>query len=174
VKYKFEFYLINIHWIDGTFDPRDDLCVHGEVFVKINEEIISNNKDNFTISATGLYLLRSLKYDYEPYMYGNFLLPCCATGFWLEKDGKVCFSGCQNGIDLTIKHLSYNCVEIVSNNGSKVIIKEKKFKEIVFKFISAIELFYKISPKKKFSNKEEEQGYNAFWDEWYKLKNEYL
>ena len=169
---KFEFNLINIHWKYDTPDNENDLCAHGEVFVKINDEIISNNED-WAISATGLYLLRSLKNNYKPEMYGNFLLPCCAMDFWLDNYGKVYFIGCPNGIDLTIEHLDNNYVKIISKNGSEVIIKGEIFKEIISKFITKIELFYKNSPKRKL-DKEKEIGFNAFWDEWYKLKNEYL
>ena len=172
---KFEFNLIEIHWINDLPDNDEDLCAHGKVFIKINDEIVSDGKESWTISATGLYLLRSLKNNYEPMMYRNFLVPCCAMDFWLENDGRVFFIGCPNGIDLTIRHLSNNYVEIISENGSKALIDEKEFRNIVYKFTSEIEMFYKNSPERKqLADKEVKIGFTAFWDEWYKLKNDRL
>ncbi|MGG7142632.1 hypothetical protein ACQPVP_04125 [Clostridium nigeriense] len=47
----------NLCWIDGTTDNLEDICLHGETTVKIGDEIF---KYNATVSATALYLLKTL------------------------------------------------------------------------------------------------------------------
>jgi hypothetical protein len=167
----FELHILDIHWVNDIID-NEDLCVHGKMFVKIDNEIISDdNSGDWTLTATGLYLLRSLNKNYEPYMYNNFLLPCCAFDFWLDDNNQVFFMGCINGIDFIIEHHENNIVKIRSLNGAEAIINKSKFSDIVYKFTSEIEIFYKNKEKKV--NKENKKGYKVFWDEWKKIKKEY-
>jgi len=169
----FEFHLLNIHWFDDNIST-EDLCAHGKVFIKINNEIISdNNSKDWTLTVTGLYLLRSLNNNYEPYMYNGFLLPCCGFDFWLDDNDKVFFTGCNDGIDMFIEHNEDKNVKIKTLNGVETIINKSEFANIIYKFISEIEAFYLNNEKRK-PNKENEEGYKAFWDEWNYLKREYL
>ena len=168
----FEFKIINIHWMDNS-DYRRDLCPHGKVFVKIDNEILSdNNSQDWTLSATGLYLLRSLKNDYELFMYKNYLLPCCGFDFWLNENNNVSFMGCNSGIDFKIKHKENKMVKIISENNSNVIITENDFSNIVYDFITEVEMYYDNNKKRKV-HKDNKMGYKIFWEEWKKLKNDY-
>ena len=73
---RFEIKILDLHWINNIDDGLD-LCLHGHCFVKIRDEIISdNNSDSWTLSVTGLYLLRTLKNNYDK-SYGSQILPCC-------------------------------------------------------------------------------------------------
>lgn len=54
----------NLCWIDSSIDNPDDLCLHGNVIVKIGDEIY---RYNATVSATALYLLKSLTEDHIIY-----------------------------------------------------------------------------------------------------------
>ena len=39
---NFEIKIIDLHWIDRKEDDGKDLCLHGNVFVRIGDEIIDN------------------------------------------------------------------------------------------------------------------------------------
>jgi hypothetical protein len=61
MKKQFEIKLLNIHWIDRFKDNSEDLCAHGNVYVRINDEIISDkNSMIWTVSATALYLYKNI------------------------------------------------------------------------------------------------------------------
>ncbi|WP_225586969.1 hypothetical protein [Algoriphagus sp. Y33] len=54
-----------------------DLCAHGHVFVKIGDEVIADKDSlDMTVSATALYLMRTLKDNYKKGYYASQLLPC--------------------------------------------------------------------------------------------------
>ena len=53
--------IIALHWIDGKEDDGKDLCLHGNVFVRIGNEIIDNGVDNdWIVSAGALMMLHSI------------------------------------------------------------------------------------------------------------------
>ncbi|GMO63288.1 MAG: hypothetical protein Ta2A_10300 [Treponemataceae bacterium] len=166
---KFELNLINIHWLTAK-SSSDDLCAHGKVFVKIGDEIISDdNSGDWTVTVTGLYLLRSIETDYKPFMYGNYLLPCCGFNFWMDETDKVFLLGCNSGIDFSIEHIANNLIKIISKNNVAILIHKKEFIDIVLEFVSKIESFYKNNQRRK-PDRENKKGYKSFWEEWYKLK----
>ena len=55
--------IIDLHWIDRKEDDGKDLCLHGNIFVRIGDEIIDNGIDNadWTVSAGALMMLRSIE-----------------------------------------------------------------------------------------------------------------
>ena len=87
-------------WIknDGADDP-DDFCLHGQVFAKIGDELFEYDA---TVSATGLYLLRTLMenriiHDDQP------MLPCCGHSMYANEDlSAVDIGGCPNGVDWVV------------------------------------------------------------------------
>ncbi|GMO51920.1 MAG: hypothetical protein Ta2G_09660 [Termitinemataceae bacterium] len=171
---NFELKLLNVHWLGGVKDMGQDLCAHGSVYIKINEEIISNSNNDWTVSAVALYLLRTLKQNYCAGDFNNFLLPCCGHFFVKEPNKPVCIMGCNKGIDWTILHEENNMVKHISKNNSTAIIAESKYKELVYKFSDDVENLYKKSIQRKPSNKYEEEGFNAFIEEWKILRNEIM
>ena len=50
----------NFHWIRGDADDPKDLCLHGRVKLQLGETVI---EDLGTVSATALYLLKTLTED---------------------------------------------------------------------------------------------------------------
>lgn len=175
---NFELKILELHWISDT-NQNQDLCAHGTVYIRIGNEIIAD-KDTFdlTLSSTALYLLRSLKsnYDKEKNGYGNQLLPCCGHDmFQAEKEiDFVVITGCPYGIDWKIIHAEGNKIKHISEKGEEVIIDFEEYKQLVFDFADKVEAFYlksepKILPKEDF----EKNGYLAFWREWKSLRNEW-
>jgi hypothetical protein len=62
-------------------DDPEDHCVHGRVLFTINNiEFIKPEDGVWTISASALYLLRTITEDHtieNPVSEINFLFPCC-------------------------------------------------------------------------------------------------
>ena len=61
-------------WINGPEDDPNDLCLHGHVMVQVGTNSFD---DDGTVSATALYLLKSLKEDKIMNRYDIQMIPCC-------------------------------------------------------------------------------------------------
>lgn len=172
---NFDIKLIDLFWIKEVDDPTD-LCAHGHVFVKIGNEIIAD-KDSLdvTVSATALYLMRTLKEDYKEGDYASQLLPCC--GHFIIADNEKDFvdiCGCPSGIDWTIIHTTDHKIKHVTNSGQEATIDIEVYKKIVLDFADQVESFYKTSlPKTIPTSDFDKKGYLTFWKEWRKLRDEW-
>ncbi|MBA5791169.1 hypothetical protein H1R17_00500 [Flavobacterium sp. xlx-214] len=168
-----QFYIkvTNLHWIKN-FDDEDDLCAHGNVIVKIGDEIICDeNSLDFTIFATALYLLRSLSKNYKKGDYDSQFLPCCGFFTYFDENGSPMISGCPNGIDWTIEHINNHQIKHTSENGTEAIINIEDYKIMVYEFVDKIEEFYAISKPKRIPEDEFDRGsYLEIWEEWKKLR----
>ena len=139
------------------------------------EELATKESGSWTLSATGLYLLRSLEQDCEIGQFSNQLVPCC--GHFMVPDEKggndVLIMGCPNGIDWKIRH-SNGAVIFESEKGAEGRLLFTEYKSLVFNFISEIEDFYgdptdKIIPDEEFDR----SGFYQFCAEWNELKNKW-
>jgi len=67
MKPQFDIKILRQHWIgnEGKDNP-EDLCSHGEVYLRIGEEVLSSGESgSWTLSSIALYLMRTLNKDYE-------------------------------------------------------------------------------------------------------------
>ncbi len=169
----FEIKLLSISWVkdDGKDDPKD-LCAHGNVFLRIGNEILSDKDRRWTVSSTALHLMRTIFQDYNAGDYYSQLLPCCGHGFYPSPDGKtVTLGGCPNGINWTIEHLKNGDIKHSTWNETEVIVPPDEYATIIFRFATEVETFYENSQSKDLSGDLERQnGYLAFWREWRALK----
>ena len=153
----------NLHWIEGV-DEREDLCLHGDAVVLIGHERLEYQEA--TVSATALYLLKSLSEDHIIYKSIQ-MLPCC--GFTMFADdalSSVEISGCPNGVDWSVIH-GEDCIWLVTESGNKTTIPMDEYRKTVFAFADQIEAFYRNSADKKLPrDKFDRDGYIAFWNEW--------
>lgn len=169
----FEIRILKLHWIkEENPDDKEDLCLHGKLFVKIGNEILSDlESGSWTLSAASLFLLRTLKMDYKLNDFENFLIPCCGHSIIIEEN-KPLVLGCSLGIEWTIQHTEDGFVKHISQNGSEATITEEEYRKTVFDFVDAVQQFYKDNPRILPNDEFELQGYNAFWKEWEKLRTE--
>ena len=173
----FELKILRQHWIqDDENDDNNDLCSHGEVYLKLgNEELSTKDTGSWTLSAAGLYLLRSLEQDCELYEFSNQLLPCCGFSIFPsgETENSVDILGCPNGIDWKISHKN-GMVFFESEKGNKAELPFVEYKSMVLEFINEVEEFYG-NPKNKVIPKDEleKDGFNQFWAEWNKRKKKW-
>ncbi|MBR7033594.1 MAG: hypothetical protein IKI03_08205 [Clostridia bacterium] len=160
----------DLHWIDGSNDNPTDYCLHGNVSAKIGDRTLEF--DECTVTATALYLLKSLKNNHFIYEDNVQMLPCCGH-FIIPNDdlSAVTISGCNSGVDWSVIHDGEN-VRFILDDGYEVRIPLNEYKEEVFRFTDMIEAFYFSSTPKKFHDKWDENAYNAFWNEWRRRREE--
>ncbi|WP_324026341.1 hypothetical protein QSV08_02660 [Maribacter sp. BPC-D8] len=173
---EFEIKILRQHWIkDDGVDDKADLCSHGVLFIKIGDEILSNlESDSWALTATGLYLLRTLKIDYTIDDFGSQLVPCCGH-FMIpdEKKNYISILGCNEGVDWNIKHEN-GYVKLTTEKGTVAIISFELYKNIVLDFTDRVESFYGDPNEKEVPNEEFDQnGFRQFWAEWTELKTEW-
>ena len=109
---KFHIDANKLCWIDGSKDNPEDRCLHGHAVAYIGREKLEYD---CTVSATALFLLKTT--DREPHTHeGNQMLPCCGHFYVPDKElENVYISGCDNGIDWTVKHNGNNVILILEN-----------------------------------------------------------
>lgn len=162
-KSLFKIKITKKYWINGDDEDPVDLCLHGDVNVRIGNEIVAENY-SCTISSTAIYLLKSIEKNYIALNEDNYLLPCCGNIF-IPNDAmdEVHIIGCPNGIDWNIIHQDGNVV-IKSIAGVEVVLTLNEYKNIVFEFVDEVIGFYN-SCSTKISSEDDVDGYEAFWCE---------
>ncbi len=165
-KGQFVIDILDLYWINGDKDDPEDLCLHGDVYVKIGEEIIADNY-SCTVSSTAIYLLKSLQEDHKPDESANQMLPCC--GFFIiphDSEDTVEITGCPNGIDWSVLHIE-NYIKLVTEKGTKINIEPNVYRDVVFNFVDKIQEFYSKCQEKKLPTDDfDYRGYTKFWREW--------
>ncbi len=165
---KFLIDATELHWIDGSADNADDLCLHGHAIAYIGNERIEFDA---TVSATALYLLKTLTEEHIIYK-DNQMLPCCGH-FYIpdEKLENVTICGCNQGIDWSVMHSGRDVI-LILESGTEIIIPFEEYRQEVYKFADKIENYYKqCSPKNVPCDEFERNGYIAFWNEWHRRRN---
>ena len=152
----------DLEWITDSPWAEDDLCLHGKVRAVIGDTLI---EDSGTVSATALYLLKSLTrnhvIDAEIQM-----IPCCGHTFLYNADlTEVDISGCPYGTDWTVEH-GEGGVKIITREGQETFVSMAEYRREVFRFADRVEAFYAAWPEKKPCDDFTRNGYTAFWNEW--------
>ncbi len=162
----------NLHWMgeDRSLDTEDQ-CAHGNVEFRVNDAIFVKPEDgDWSVSAAGLYLLRTLEYSHtaedpanDP-VTDNYLFPCCGFNVWLIK-GKLAVMGCPNGINVEVVRSGENVT--LKKEGVEVTVGSEEWKSAVFSFADQIKEFYRSeAPKKAPEDKLDREGWETFWKEW--------
>lgn len=176
MEQQLQIQLSDLYWIQNTDDP-DDLCAHGNVLVKIDDEVIIDKEQGLevTVSATALYLMRTLEEDYTPGDFGSQLLPCC--GHFIiadEVNDFVTICGCPSGIDWIILHINEHQIKHIFESGHEVVIEKEQYIKQVLNFADAVADFYKISQPKRIPEDDfDRKGYLTFWKEWQNLREQW-
>jgi hypothetical protein len=162
----FEIRLIDWFWVNENKKDPVDLCLHGNVYVRIGGEVIADY--SCTVSASGLYLLRSVENDHT--IECEHMFPCCGH-FMIPADdlSTVNICGCPNGIQLLVAHAGED-IKITTEANSTVFSSLEDYKMTVFEFTQTIEHVYEQNPRQLPQDEFELNGYIAFWNEWRELK----
>ena len=150
---NFQIDATKFYWINEKADDPDDLCLHGHVVVFIGDRHL---EDDCTVSATALYLLKSLT---EDHIAGEDiqLLPCCGH-FYIpdQRLENVVISG---------------CVVLTLEDGTAVTVPLEEYRQEVFRFADRVEGYYRqCAPKQLPEDGFTRDGYTAFWNEWHRRR----
>ena len=161
---QFRIEAANLHWMDDTVNDPDDLCLHGDAVAYIGDRKLEYQE--CTVSATALYLLKTLTEDHI-INQDNQMLPCCEHFLMANDDQtEVTIVGCPNGIDWSVMH-SGDSVRLILEDGYEVSVPITQYREEVCRFADYIEKYYlNCPPKMEPQDEFDKNGYQTFWREW--------
>ncbi|UKM63473.1 hypothetical protein GSB9_00015 [Flavobacteriaceae bacterium GSB9] len=173
---KFKIELLKTNWISEE-DTQTDLCAHGQMRVKIGNEIVVDQTENdgWTISATAQLLLRTLERNHtKENPVGDQLIPCCGHFLVFDNDMEEVYIGsCPTGIDWEVTHEN-GIVTLKTESGTETKVDFENYKSEVLNFVDQVEEFYKNSPEKEIPKDEfDRKGYLQFWEEWNEKRNKW-
>jgi hypothetical protein len=133
------------------------------------EVLVASAEGDWTVSASALYLLRSLSDDHtseNPIAELNLLFPCCGFTAWLcGTRYPLMIMGCPGGKDVEIRHES-GAVQLRCQDKHHTV-SFNEWGAAVLSFCDQIEEFYARSePKVTPEEEEDRKGWAAFWSEW--------
>ena len=159
----------NLHWLATGKEVLDDLCAHGSVEFAVNNTTFLTPPDNdLTVSATALFLLRTLEKSHTPsasVCEHNMLFAHCGHSMWYD-DGNFSLTGCNKWFDpQVLRHA--DLITITGGSGQEETVTAEEWKNAVYAFADEVKAFYakanqKNIPKENF----EKAGYEFFWKEW--------
>ena len=157
-------------WINGAEDDPSDRCLHGRVTVQIGQTVL---QDVGTVSATALYLLKSLTEDKLMNDSSIQMIPCCGF-FMIANPGltEVSIIGCDTGTDWSVIHEDGR-VKLVTESGVTEYVDFADYQAEVFRFADKVEAYYNACKPKEIPEDEfDRNGYTAFWNEWHRRRGE--
>lgn len=162
--------LSNLHWLGDTpEEQQQDLCLHGHVLLKFDEDIISD--EEWCVSAAALRFMRSV---FSNYFMGEeqHMLPCCGYFMIATDDNQsVDIYGCCNGVDFDVLHDGKHII-IKTDDSKTYRYSFCEYRDIVVAFANEVEQFFINSPERIVANVEpEKSGFSAFRNEWFRLKD---
>jgi hypothetical protein len=166
-----------LHWIQDTGDDSFDLCAHGEVEFRINDDIVLITHDeNLTVSAAALYLLRTLSIPHtKSSPVCEHLFPCCGFGMCeFPGEDDVQIFGCVNGEDVEVLHQTNGeGVTIRTEDGREWEVSWPDWRAAVFAFADQVSYFYACSSPREYPD-DAAAGYLRFLDEWLRRRGKSL
>ena len=159
-------------WINGAKDDPRDLCLHGRVTAQFGDTIL---EDHGTVSATALYLLKTLTEDKLMQPYDIQMIPCC--GYFLIANSdltEVQISGCDTGTNWSTVHEG-DSVRFILPTGQEEVVSRREYQYEVLDFAKSVKRYYDACTPKEIPEDEfDRNGYIAFWNEWHRRYNEGL
>ena len=162
----------HFEWIGGAADDPKDLCLHGHITVQFGDTIL---EDHGTVSATALYLLKTLSENKIMAPYDIQMIPCCGHFLIANKElTNVMISGCDKGTDWSTIHED-NTVRLLLPSGQEEVVTLREYQYAVLDFAKSVKQFYDACTPKEIPEDEfDRNGYIAFWNEWQRRYHEGL
>ena len=159
-------------WIGGAADDPQDLCLHGHVTVQFGDTTL---EDTGTVSATALYLLKTLTEDKLMAEYDIQMIPCCGhTLIANDELTEVAISGCDTGTDWSTIH-DGDAVRFILPTEQEEVVTLREYQYEVLDFAKSVKRFYDACTPKEIPEDEfDRNGYIAFWNEWQRRYNDGL
>ncbi len=158
----------NLHWINGSLDDTADLCAHSPVDFRIGESVLVKPSDGeWTVSASALYLLRSLSQPHTKQKpITEFLFPCCGDGiFEVEGQDDVQIVGCNSGINFEVLQIDDEVI-LTLQDGTQYRVAISDWRKAVRDFSDSVRAFYATSSPKQPEDDWEQESFRKFLAEW--------
>lgn len=157
-----------LRWLEKG-DPHDDYCVHGGIFLRLGDAIISDGVTEWTVSTAAFRLLGTVSNDHNTEM-DEALIPCCGFNMWPEKSARdgIYIPNCSNGIDWVVRHPAPNVIEHAFADNQILYTNREQWTKAAIEFSDPIRAFYSTAWPKNFYDEESRLGFERFlslWDE---------
>jgi hypothetical protein len=168
---KVELRPTHLHWMENG-DPFRDLCVHGGIYLRIGELVVSDGTDlDWTVSTAAFNLLRTILED-QPLEGREALIPHCGFTMWQvssEPDG-LYIPNCDIGINWSLTHRADEVLhEFV--DGTIVTTDLQEWKAVVFGFADEVYHFLHTAWPKVIDDEEDRRGFELFISLWEKRRS---
>lgn len=113
---------LDLHWLEGI-DPRTDCCLHGAVYFKIGDILVSDGTNREWTVSTAAYNLLGTVHATHYVSDERPLIPHCGHTMWpveSEPDG-LYLIGCNIDIDWDIQHNGETVIHRIAGIGEVVI-----------------------------------------------------
>jgi hypothetical protein len=155
-----------MHWLEEN-DPFADCCVHGGVYIRIGQTLVSDGKDDsWTISTAAFNFLRSIFHDHA--MLGEEpLVPHCGFTMWLvesEPDG-LYMPNCDLNINWSISHKG-DQVHHEFKDGTICETSLVAWKEAVCGFADEVYEYFQTAWPKVINDEMNRDGFELFMRLW--------
>ena len=161
-----ELYATNLHFLGDT--PQEqclDYCIHGGVVFKIGNTQLSNDDDDWCVSASAYRFLKTLFEDHIASECEQ-MIPCCGHFMVPSEDNtSVSIIGCTNGIDFDVVRAGDNVV-FHTQDGQVFEVPLQAYKPAVLSFAQQIQDFYQNHPPRHFTEAHEQEAFEVFCKEW--------
>ncbi|MBA4192084.1 MAG: hypothetical protein C0467_29245 [Planctomycetaceae bacterium] len=167
---------MNLRWINGAADDPLDLCAHGDIEFRIRDDVLLGGASgrDVTVSAAGLYLLRTLSVPHSHATpVGEHLFPCCGHCLYdIAGKSDVVIQGCPNGEDFEVLHqASGEGVVIRAADGRVWPVGWPEWRAAVFGFADCVSDFYAACSSKQ-PAADDAAGYAKFVAEWERRRSQ--
>jgi len=168
----------NLRWVKGANDAPADLCAHGDVVFRVSGESVLADPvaRNVTVSASALYLLRTLSRSHSAEeRVADHLFPCCGFVMYASPEpADVTIVGCPSGHDIEVLHAeSGSSIVLRGSGGREWRVHSESWREAVFKFCDCVAEFYSACEPKR-PSEEDAPGYTQFCEEWKRRRGKSL
>jgi len=178
INIKFELKILKQYWI-GV--PEDDLCSHGDIFLRVGDTVLLDGKDGeeWNISESALSLLRTVKNDFP-----NNDKPLYYPKEMINEEYEIFHCGCfmmfcPLNVGWKVKH-KQNIVELFDfkKNDGEIIYSDIRIAIPLIQYVNEIYNFaltakdFYLKQSKNFEQNEMFEGqFNKFWMEFDELLN---
>ncbi len=163
---------VRLHWIKDQGDEPSDLCAHSAVEFSVGgTSMVKPEEGDWTVSAAGLFLLRTLAADHTPENgICAQLFPCCGLDYYLAGTSPetVIIPHCPSGVNCWVRHVGES-VELQSESGATARVSAVAWRGAVLSFCDQVRAFYDRSMPKVPHDARATLEYGAFVTEWDRL-----
>jgi len=170
---QFKIKILDQYWVDKNPNNKDDLCSHGLLSITADELTITDENDiDWTLSTTGLTLLRTLSNDFISADSSYPIVQHCGQLGMIGCPISLTWDVIHNGELVTLKNfqklLTTNEKDAIKFGDKEIQLDSTSYIREVVRFADNIKDFFDGHPR-TFSDDHYKNDYESFWIEFNKL-----